>query len=171
MICCGPIMTFRGFRTRGGDGGECLMDKSESHVVDENQSPLCEGPTADDSISFPSSCAHLLTLHPPSHSLCYIPQDRTGPSTSLYPPVMTTPHVIASSSSHPSQSSTSHGIVGNHYRVGKKIGEGSFGVVFEGLCPHLRPPACHLPPVQPSSRLTAQSTIVPSSAMLQPREP
>lgn len=46
---------------------------------------------------------------------------------------MTTPHVVASSSSHPSQSSTSHGIVGNHYRVGKKIGEGSFGVVFEGL--------------------------------------
>ncbi|KAF9448320.1 kinase-like protein [Macrolepiota fuliginosa MF-IS2] len=46
---------------------------------------------------------------------------------------MTTPHVVASSSSsHPSQSSTGHGIVGNHYRVGKKIGEGSFGVVFEG---------------------------------------
>ncbi|KAF8223836.1 kinase-like protein [Tricholoma matsutake] len=45
---------------------------------------------------------------------------------------MTTPHVIASSSSHPTQSATSNGIVGNHYRVGKKIGEGSFGVVFEG---------------------------------------
>ncbi|KAF5392369.1 hypothetical protein D9757_001461 [Collybiopsis confluens] len=45
---------------------------------------------------------------------------------------MTTPHVIATSSSHPSQSSTSNGIVGTHYRVGKKIGEGSFGVVFEG---------------------------------------
>ncbi|ESK95882.1 ck1 ck1 ck1-g protein kinase [Moniliophthora roreri MCA 2997] len=45
---------------------------------------------------------------------------------------MTTPHVIASSSPHPSQSSTSNGIVGNNYRVGKKIGEGSFGVVFEG---------------------------------------
>jgi casein kinase 1 len=46
---------------------------------------------------------------------------------------MTTPHVIASSSSsHPSQSSNNNGIVGNHYRVGKKIGEGSFGVVFEG---------------------------------------
>ncbi|KAG6879890.1 hypothetical protein C0992_010243 [Termitomyces sp. T32_za158] len=44
---------------------------------------------------------------------------------------MATPHVIASSS-HPSQSATSNGIVGNHYRVGKKIGEGSFGVVFEG---------------------------------------
>ncbi|KAF9000714.1 kinase-like protein [Cyathus striatus] len=45
---------------------------------------------------------------------------------------MSTPHVIASSSSHPSQAATSNGIVGNHYRVGKKIGEGSFGVVFEG---------------------------------------
>ncbi|KAJ7510437.1 kinase-like protein [Mycena galericulata] len=45
---------------------------------------------------------------------------------------MSTPHVIASSSSHPSSSTTSNGIVGSHYRVGKKIGEGSFGVVFEG---------------------------------------
>ncbi|KAJ3716083.1 kinase-like protein [Lentinula raphanica] len=44
---------------------------------------------------------------------------------------MTTPHVIASSSPHP-QSTTSNGIVGSHYKVGKKIGEGSFGVVFEG---------------------------------------
>jgi casein kinase 1 len=44
---------------------------------------------------------------------------------------MTTPHVIASSSGHHSQT-TSNGIVGNHFRVGKKIGEGSFGVVFEG---------------------------------------
>ncbi|KAK7032821.1 kinase-like protein [Favolaschia claudopus] len=45
---------------------------------------------------------------------------------------MSTPHVIASSSSHPPSTTTSNGIVGNHYRVGKKIGEGSFGVVFEG---------------------------------------
>ncbi|KAN0092794.1 Protein kinase-like domain containing protein [Tylopilus felleus] len=45
---------------------------------------------------------------------------------------MTTPHVIASSPGHHSQSNTSNGIVGNQYRVGKKIGEGSFGVVFEG---------------------------------------
>ncbi|KAK7454438.1 Palmitoylated plasma membrane-bound casein kinase [Stygiomarasmius scandens] len=42
---------------------------------------------------------------------------------------MTTTHVI--SSSNP-QSATASGIVGSHYRVGKKIGEGSFGVVFEG---------------------------------------
>jgi hypothetical protein len=46
---------------------------------------------------------------------------------------MTTPHVIASSSGHPPQSASSNGIVGSHYRVGKKIGEGSFGVVFEGV--------------------------------------
>ncbi|PSR79029.1 hypothetical protein PHLCEN_2v7216 [Hermanssonia centrifuga] len=47
---------------------------------------------------------------------------------------MTTPHVIASSSGHPSsQSATSSGVVGQHFRVGKKIGEGSFGVVFEGM--------------------------------------
>lgn len=45
---------------------------------------------------------------------------------------MTTPHVIASSSAHPTQTASSNGIVGSHYRVGKKIGEGSFGVVFEG---------------------------------------
>ncbi|TFY55390.1 hypothetical protein EVJ58_g8281 [Rhodofomes roseus] len=46
---------------------------------------------------------------------------------------MATPHVIASSSAHHgSQSATSNGIVGAHFRVGKKIGEGSFGVVFEG---------------------------------------
>ncbi|ETW82994.1 hypothetical protein HETIRDRAFT_383028, partial [Heterobasidion irregulare TC 32-1] len=44
---------------------------------------------------------------------------------------MTTPHVIASSSMA-SQSATTNGIVGSHFRVGKKIGEGSFGVVFEG---------------------------------------
>ena len=46
---------------------------------------------------------------------------------------MTTPHVIASSSNHTSQPATTTGVVGNHFRVGKKIGEGSFGVVFEGI--------------------------------------
>ncbi len=29
-------------------------------------------------------------------------------------------------------SSSSSNVVGVHYRVGKKIGEGSFGVIFEG---------------------------------------
>jgi hypothetical protein len=47
---------------------------------------------------------------------------------------MTTPHVIASSSAHLTQAASANGIVGSHYRVGKKIGEGSFGVVFEGVC-------------------------------------
>ena len=31
-------------------------------------------------------------------------------------------------------SSASTNLVGVHYRVGKKIGEGSFGVIFEGEC-------------------------------------
>jgi len=61
---------------------------------------------------------------------------------------MTTPHVIASSSNHSSQPATTTGVVGNHFRVGKKIGEGSFGVVFEGtlfLFSLFRPPLnpCH----------------------------
>ncbi|KAI7866066.1 casein kinase I isoform gamma-1 [Spinellus fusiger] len=36
---------------------------------------------------------------------------------------MTTPHSILS---------TSHNVVGVHYKVGKKIGEGSFGIIYEG---------------------------------------
>ncbi|KAF9565376.1 kinase-like protein [Agrocybe pediades] len=47
---------------------------------------------------------------------------------------MSTPHVIASSSAHSSHVSPSNTIVGNQYKVGKKIGEGSFGVVFDGTC-------------------------------------
>ena len=39
-----------------------------------------------------------------------------------------------SAHTHGSTSSTQN-IVGVHYRVGKKIGEGSFGVIFEGLSP------------------------------------
>lgn len=33
-----------------------------------------------------------------------------------------------------SHSSSGANVVGVHYRVGKKIGEGSFGVIFEGTC-------------------------------------
>lgn len=33
-----------------------------------------------------------------------------------------------------SSSSGSSNVVGVHYKVGKKIGEGSFGVIFEGEC-------------------------------------
>jgi serine/threonine protein kinase len=37
-------------------------------------------------------------------------------------------------STHSSHTSNAHSsnVVGVHYRVGKKIGEGSFGVIFEG---------------------------------------
>jgi casein kinase 1 len=30
--------------------------------------------------------------------------------------------------------SSSSNVVGVHYKVGKKVGEGSFGVIFEGAC-------------------------------------
>jgi casein kinase 1 len=53
---------------------------------------------------------------------------------------MATPHVIASSSTHPTSAGTSNGIVGGNYKVGKKIGEGSFGVVFEGTKLHTNTP-------------------------------
>lgn len=36
--------------------------------------------------------------------------------------------------SHAHSSSSTANIVGVHYRVGKKIGEGSFGVIYEGKC-------------------------------------
>jgi casein kinase 1 len=34
--------------------------------------------------------------------------------------------------SHGSSSASTANVVGVHYRVGRKIGEGSFGVIFEG---------------------------------------
>ncbi|KAG9301455.1 hypothetical protein G9A89_018127 [Geosiphon pyriformis] len=39
---------------------------------------------------------------------------------------------MANSSSHSSSHSLHSNVVGVHYRVGKKIGEGSFGIIFEG---------------------------------------
>lgn len=47
----------------------------------------------------------------------------------------TTSHVVASSSTNPgshSSSSSNSNVVGGNFRVGRKIGEGSFGVCFEG---------------------------------------
>lgn len=55
---------------------------------------------------------------------------------------MATTHII-STSNNMSSSQTAPGtptagsssnVVGVHYKVGKKIGEGSFGVIFEGEC-------------------------------------
>jgi casein kinase 1 len=39
---------------------------------------------------------------------------------------------VSHASSHGSNAAHSSNVVGVHYRVGKKIGEGSFGVIFEG---------------------------------------
>jgi casein kinase 1 len=44
-----------------------------------------------------------------------------------------------SAHTHGSTSSTQN-IVGVHYRVGKKIGEGSFGVIFEGTSLYVKIP-------------------------------
>ncbi len=41
-------------------------------------------------------------------------------------------HSFAPMTSHASHASSGSNVVGVHYRVGKKIGEGSFGVIFEG---------------------------------------
>ncbi len=46
-----------------------------------------------------------------------------------------------------SHNSSSNNVVGAHYRVGKKIGEGSFGVIFEGVSAHEPSPCapqCHV---------------------------
>jgi hypothetical protein len=53
----------------------------------------------------------------------------TSPITRLRPR-LDTPDTSATSPHN--MSSSSSNVVGVHYRVGKKIGEGSFGVIFEG---------------------------------------
>ena len=80
------------------------------------------------------------------------------------PSVMATPHVIASSSTHTSQPATTTGVVGNHFRVGKKIGEGSFGVVFEGAYRSLLPPQITLLIVHPQVQIF--SPTIPSLSSL-----
>jgi casein kinase 1 len=42
-----------------------------------------------------------------------------------------TSHQPSASSQH--HSSSSSNVVGVHYKVGKKLGEGSFGVLYEGM--------------------------------------
>ena len=39
---------------------------------------------------------------------------------------------LISTQTPPTMASSSSNVVGVHYKVGKKIGEGSFGVIFEG---------------------------------------
>ena len=67
----------------------------------------------------------------------------------------------ASHSSHGSNAHSSN-VVGVHYRVGKKIGEGSFGVIFEGqnllnnqqvAIKFVSPPPFLTPPFSPAKEL------------------
>ena len=52
-------------------------------------------------------------------------------------------------------SSSTQNIVGVHYRVGKKIGEGSFGVIFEGQLPLTSIPRPYLTRFLSSQALTS----------------
>lgn len=113
---------------RGGvvwSGGAC-QTRRPRHVLMGIQSPL-EAVVLTDRSFFQLWPALSAPWNPP----LAFPDTPPSPPHPLHP--MAAPHVP--SPSHPSQSSTSHGIVGSHYRVGKKIGEGSFGVVYEGLFP------------------------------------
>lgn len=42
---------------------------------------------------------------------------------------------MPSSSAATASPGNSHNVVGVHYKVGKKIGEGSFGIIYEGKHP------------------------------------
>lgn len=68
--------------------------------------------------------------------------------------------------------SSSPNLVGGHYRVGRKIGEGSFGVIFEGLLFFLSPPL-PWPFLQPGLFFSRQgrtfSTLRPSPSNLSVR--
>jgi casein kinase 1 len=57
-------------------------------------------------------------------------------------------------------SSSAANLVGVHYRVGKKIGEGSFGVIFEGM-PHFSAglAAAHLTFICPGTNLLNSQTV------------
>ncbi|SDA06342.1 BZ3501_MvSof-1269-A2-R1_Chr4-1g06387 [Microbotryum saponariae] len=71
-----------------------------------------------------------------SSSRPHTPQSHTPTQTiNAYavPPAMSTQHIVSSSSASSHQHrGTDGGVVGVHYRVLRKIGEGSFGVIFEG---------------------------------------
>lgn len=71
--------------------------------------------------------------------------------------------------SHPSGTNN---VVGVHYRVGKKIGEGSFGVIFEGSQHPPLPPLFHLTSI-PGTNLLNSTTVAikfvrPQSALSHP---
>lgn len=115
---------------RKGGGGWARGLGAEAGARAGSRAPYSGLAPSDSAIISPSPRPERLSvpLVEFRHSPPFIPPFRTFLLT------MATPHVIASSSAHHgSQSGTSNGIVGAHFRVGKKIGEGSFGVVFEGM--------------------------------------
>lgn len=106
------------------------------HIPPSTPQPLLLA--ASSALPTPIAQLTLIPLEPPPRCL---PLDPFTPSLhqQTLVPTMATTHVIGSSNpsahltSSGSHSSSSSNIVGVHYKVGKKIGEGSFGVIFEGL--------------------------------------
>lgn len=101
-------------------------------------------------------------LRPPLRNLPQFVSDWCGALAHPLITPMTTPHVIASSSGNHSTSTASNGMVGTHYRVGKKIGEGSFGVVFEGtflLCAPIESGEIRFMCAQPSMLVFSHSGV------------
>lgn len=64
------------------------------------------------------------------------------------------------STSTSSGSGGSSNVVGVHYKVGKKIGEGSFGVIFEGAFINLVTPAHWIRTLGKTSAMTAGRTVL-----------
>jgi hypothetical protein len=124
LSCADGMRVADGEEPGGGIAGPAFgreIDRGRSTSAHSDH-PSCARPPAGRPVPPPPPPP----LHPPFPP--YTPPPPTGHS-----PAMATPHVIASSNPHAhSSSSSSNGVVGTHYRVGKKIGEGSFGVVFEG---------------------------------------
>jgi hypothetical protein len=79
----------------------------------------------------PACASRLLSKVTPPFSFVFLPFSSL--SSSDIPPTPTALTTIPLHLPAPvAMSSSSSNVVGVHYRVGKKIGEGSFGVIFEG---------------------------------------
>lgn len=96
-----------------------LAPSTLEHTAQAQGTPACNSH---------NSALDLLTLHPLSSGTTKTMHARL--LTQLSTPLASTSSM--SSSLHSTHSSSN--VVGVHYRVGKKIGEGSFGIIYEGKC-------------------------------------
>lgn len=112
-------------------------EDSPAHLDRPPRVPLnyCNTLPGDDQLANPERQSILGTLL--FHRLASPSPSATPPtaerSTTSFPPDRAAPSILLSpAESATTMASSSSNVVGVHYRVGKKIGEGSFGVIFEG---------------------------------------